>query len=209
MFTGIVEDVGTVVSAHHSARGGAICVASRQIAEGTRVGDSIAVCGACLTVREVSREMMTMDIMPETLRTTTLSKLKRNDAVNLERAMTGAGRFGGHLVTGHIDTVGTVTHMRSEGNARWLCISLPDTRFVAHKGSIALDGVSLTVSSVGPQSAWVSLVPHTTAHTTLGTQHVGRRMNVEYDILARYCERILAHTRGTPTTTEMLERNGF
>jgi len=151
---------------------------------------------------------MTMDIMPETMRTTTLPGLKRNEAVNLERALNGAGRFGGHIVTGHIDAVGTVTCARSEGNARWLCISLPNTKFVARKGSIALDGVSLTVSSVGPQSAWVSLVSHTRAHTTLGKRRAGELVNVEYDILARYCERIAAHSANTPTI-EMLEQNGF
>jgi riboflavin synthase len=208
VFTGIVEDMGTIAASHLSDRGGTLCVSSPVVAQDTKVGDSIAVCGACLTVRELAGATMTVDVMPETMRSTVLSGLKRSTPVNLERAMPASGRFGGHIVTGHVDVVGTVKHVRSEGNARWMCVSLPDTRLVADKGSITLDGVSLTVSSVEPHGAWVSLVPHTLTHTTLGLRHIGDRVNVEYDIIARYCERILAQGGPTPTM-EMLEQNGF
>lgn len=184
MFTGIVEEVGRVESLRATKSGGILTVRARAVLEGTSLGDSIAVAGACLTVCGTGASTVRFEVMPETLRTTTIGHLSGGARVNLERAMPADGRFGGHLVTGHVHGVARVSGRRREGSAVWLGLSLPRTVSVRPRGSLAVDGVSLTVAQASGGVAWVSLVSHTREATTLGDVRPGGRCNVEADTLA-------------------------
>lgn len=199
MFTGIVEELGTVVSLTRSADAARLEVAADVVLGDVRHGDSIAVDGCCLTVVELGqapdgRRTWTADLMAETLERTALGALVPGAPVNLERALAAGGRLGGHVVQGHVDGVGTV--LRREPGERWVVveISLPAdlARYVVAKGSIAVDGVSLTVVDAGDDRFTVSLIPETLARTTLGTRAPGERVNLETDVLARHVERLLA-----------------
>ncbi len=168
-------------------------IEASRVLDGTVIGDSIAVNGVCLTVTPGSG-YFTADAMPETLRYTSLGGLRPGSKVNLERAMAAGGRFGGHIVSGHVDTCGRVAALTQEGIAVLMRVEVPRgiMKYIARKGSVALDGVSLTVASVGEDSLTVSLIPHTAASTTLSLLRVGSPVNVEVDMLARYVERMLA-----------------
>jgi riboflavin synthase len=199
MFTGIVEEMGTVVSLTRSADAARLEVAADVVLGDVRHGDSIAVNGCCLTVVELGetadgRRTWTADLMAETLERTALGAIAPGAPVNLERALAAGGRLGGHVVQGHVDGVGTV--LRREPGERWevVEISLPAdlARYVVAKGSIAVDGVSLTVVDAGDDRFTVSLIPETLARTTLGTRAAGERVNLETDVLARHVERLLA-----------------
>lgn len=199
MFTGIVEEVGTVTALERPG-GGAdarLSVRGPTVTDDARVGDSIAVAGVCLTVTGLQGDgTFTADVMPETLARSTLGDLAAGDAVNLERALPVGGRYGGHVVQGHVDGVGVV-RARVLGE-RWedVTVGLDATlaRYVAEKGSVAVSGVSLTVTRVGDDEFGVSLIPTTLAATTLGAAVPGTRVNVEVDVLAKYTERLLATT---------------
>ena len=199
MFTGIVEELGTVVAVREHADGARLTVAADAVLDGTRLGDSIAVDGCCLTVASIGddegRPAWTADLMAETLERTSLGARDPGDRVNLERALAAGGRLGGHVVQGHVDGVGTVLS-RTEGT-QWevVEIALPAglARYVVAQGSIAVDGVSLTVVHAGDASFTVSLIPETRARTTLGRRAVGERVNLEVDVLSKYVERHLAH----------------
>lgn len=199
MFTGIVEELGTVVAVREHADGARLTVAADAVLDGTRLGDSIAVDGCCLTVASIGvdegRPAWTADLMAETLERTSLGTRDPGDRVNLERALAAGGRLGGHVVQGHVDGVGTVLS-RTEGT-QWevVEIALPAglARYVVAQGSIAVDGVSLTVVHAGDASFTVSLIPETRARTTLGRRAVGERVNLEVDVLSKYVERHLAH----------------
>jgi len=200
MFTGIVEELGTVEAVE--AQGDAIRLSIRAatVLEDAGLGDSIAVNGCCLTVVDVvstsstTEGVWTADVMQETLDKTSLAGVKAGDRVNLERAVTAATRLGGHIVQGHVDGVGTV--VRREPSEHWevVEIELPDGlgKYLVDKGSITVDGVSLTVVSVGPDSFTVSLIPETLARTTLGFRQPGDRVNLEADVLAKHVEKLLA-----------------
>lgn len=192
MFTGIVEEIGTVVAVERGT-GDARIVVAATVADGVRLGDSIAVDGVCLTVTVQEHGRFTADVMPETLARTTLGERAAGDRVNVERAVRADGRLDGHLVQGHVDGVGTLLS-RSPG-ARWddLVVGCPPAlaRYVAEKGSICVGGVSLTVTSVGPDRFGVSLIPTTLAATTLGGLVRGDRVNLEVDVIAKYVERLL------------------
>ncbi|MCK9793679.1 riboflavin synthase [Isoptericola sp. 4D.3] len=198
MFTGIVEELGAVVAVREHADGARLTVAADAVLDGTRPGDSIAVDGCCLTVAELGehdgRPVWTADLMAETLRRTGLGARRPGDGVNLERALAAGGRFGGHVVQGHVDGVGTVL-ARTPGT-QWevVEIALPAAlaRYVVAQGSIAVDGVSLTVVSVGADAFTVSLIPETRTRTTLGRRAVGETVNLEVDVLSKYVERHLA-----------------
>jgi riboflavin synthase len=193
MFTGLVEEVGVVRRLQRRGDGGRLTVQAGAVLAGTKIGDSIAVSGACLTVVELHRDGFTVDCMPETLTLTTLGSAVAGDRVNLERSLALGGRAGGHLVLGHVDAVGSVLAVR-KGTPAWeLGFSLPDSiaACVAPKGSIAVDGVSLTVIRVGAAGFDVGVIPHTLAETTLGLLGVGSRVNLEADVLARYVQRAL------------------
>ena len=191
MFTGIIEEIGTVRSIRGGGSGVVLDIEASKVLEGTATGDSIAVNGVCLTVTPGSGHF-TADAMPETLRRTSLGGLRPGSKVNLERAMACGGRFGGHLVSGHVDACGRVADLVRDGIALVMRVSVPSDvlRYVARKGAVTLDGVSLTVASVSDadSSFTVSLIPHTMTSTTLHLSPV----NVEVDMLARYVERLLA-----------------
>jgi riboflavin synthase len=194
MFTGIVTELGTVESLERSADAARLTVRSPGVLDGVRLGDSVAVNGCCLTVAAQDGDTWTADLMAETLERTTLGSLRPGDLVDVEPALAVGDRLGGHIVQGHVDGVGTVL-ARTPGE-RWdvVEISLPAdlARYVVGKGSIAVDGVSLTVVDAGESSFTVSLIPETLARTTLGSRGVGDTVNLETDVLARHVERLLA-----------------
>ena len=212
MFTGIIEETGTV----RSVTANSLCISAEKVLEGTAVGDSIAVSGVCLTVTSLADGAFTADVMPETVRLTSLSRLRPGAKVNLERAVQPAGRLGGHIVSGHVDGCGRVESIVSDGIANRVTISLdaPLLRYIAEKGSVTLDGVSLTVVAVDARSFAVSLIPQTRAVTTLGELRTGSPVNVEVDVLARYTERLLAASapqeeKKSGLSLEWLKENGF
>lgn len=193
MFTGIIEEIGTVSSIVSGSRSGQLVIAAKTVLEGTRLGDSIAVNGVCLTVTQLSHNSFTADVMPETLRRSALGSLVRGSQVNLERAMPADGRFGGHIVSGHIDGTGVISELRRDENAVWVTISTDSSilGLIVEKGSIAIDGISLTVASLDKSSFAVSVIPHTAAQTTLLSKQKGERVNLENDILGKYVQRLL------------------
>ncbi|MCD8192285.1 MAG: riboflavin synthase [Oscillospiraceae bacterium] len=215
MFTGIVEEVGTVKSVTLGSIIGQINLKAAKVLEGTKIGDSIAVNGVCLTVTALSPDGFTADVMPETLRRSNLGSLRAGDKVDLERAMPADGRFGGHIVSGHIDGVGFITEQRREGNAVWVRIQTsPEIlRLIVEKGSIAIDGISLTVAAVSSRDFQVSLIPHTADETILLGKRPGSCVNLENDILGKYVQRLMQpESSAFPAgglTLEFLEKNGF
>ena len=216
MFTGIVEEVGTIRSVVSGGSSGEIAINARTILENTNIGDSIAVNGVCLTVTKMTDGGFTADVMPETLRRSNLGRLHIGDRVNLERAMAADGRFGGHIVSGHIDGVGTVAEMKRESNAVWVKISADNDilRLIVEKGSIAIDGISLTVAEVTDKDFSVSIIPHTGSETTLLQKRIGDRVNLENDIVGKYVEKLL-QPKSVPSKTEskitmeFLREHGF
>jgi riboflavin synthase len=194
MFTGLVEEVGVVQVLEKRGQGGRLAVRAHRVLEGTRLGDSIAVSGACLTVVDLRADGFTVDCMPETLAHTTLGKAAKGALVNLERSMQMGGRLGGHLVLGHVDAVAEVLAVRPAGAAWEVEFSLPEAvrACIAAKGSVALDGISLTVIRVELGSFAVGIIPHTMKQTTLGSVKPGQTVNIEADVLARYVQRVLS-----------------
>ena len=220
MFTGLIEEVGTVRRLERDAGGGRLTVQAREVLGGTRLGDSIAVNGACLTVVDLTGDGFTVDCMPETLQRTTLGTASPGVRVNLERSLAFGGRLGGHLVLGHVDAVGEVLSVKQAGVAWEMRFSLPNeiSSCVAAKGSIAIDGISLTVMRVDDKGFEVGVIPHTLAETSLKDAKRGTRVNLEADVLARYVQRALQAQDATPDrgaespgglTEEALRRLGF
>jgi len=192
VFTGLVEEVGRVVRLEAGEMSRLRTSASR-VLEGTRVGDSVSVNGVCLTVGELDGGTLTFNAMPETLRRTALGDLAEGSPVNLERAISPAGRFGGHIVQGHVDGVGHVVGVRPEGDAEIWEFGAPDEvlRYTVEKGSVCVDGISLTVVSLLDSSFTVSILPQTRANTNLGELEAGDRVNLEADVIGKYVERLL------------------
>jgi riboflavin synthase len=188
MFTGLIEEVGVVRRLERGAEGGRLSVRARAVLGGTKIGDSIAVSGACLTVIALDGEGFVVECMPETLSRTTLGQAHPGSIVNLERSLRWGDRLGGHLVLGHVDDVGEITRVRRAGIAWEVRVSLPDALrgAVAAKGSIAIDGISLTVMQVDPEGFEIGVIPHTLKETTLRAAKAGLRVNLEADVLARY-----------------------
>ncbi|MBO4992293.1 MAG: riboflavin synthase [Firmicutes bacterium] len=193
MFTGIIEEIGFVRHVISGSDSGEIQIGARKVLEGTKIGDSIAVNGVCLTVTRLLRDGFTADVMPETLRRTNLGRLGVGDPVNLERAMAADGRFGGHIVSGHIDGTGTIAQRKPEGNAILVTIQAPShiMDLIVEKGSIAIDGISLTVASLEYDRFQVSIIPHTGEETILLKKNVGRAVNLENDIVGKYVQKLL------------------
>ena len=195
MFTGLVEEVGRVRSlrAAEDAGDAHLGLSAGVVLGGTRVGDSILVNGACLTVDEIDAGGLVFYTMPETLRRTALGDLSEGSAVNLERAMAAGGRLGGHIVQGHVDGVGEVLDVRPEGDAEMWTFGAPPSvlRYAVEKGSVCVDGISLTVVSVGEDGFTVSILPHTRLHTNLGEHGLGSRVNLEADVVGKYVERLM------------------
>jgi riboflavin synthase len=193
MFTGLVEEAGTVVACEVEARTARLTVRAAKVHEGAQWGDSVAVNGCCLTVIAISGQQLTFDAVPETLARTNLGALQAEDIVNLERPLAANARLGGHFVQGHIDGVGAVVAVTPDENAVIIEIEAPAAlrRYIVEKGSIAVDGVSLTVAGTDGATFSLWLIPHTRAVTTLGRLMVGDKVNLECDILGKYVERLL------------------
>jgi riboflavin synthase len=211
LFTGIVEEIGTVRQLPGGTTG-PLVIAAQTVLEGTRIGDSIAVNGVCLTVTRLEGRAFAVDVMPQTLRQSNLGRLNIGAAVNLERAVTPSGRLGGHLVQGHVDGVGQIVRTRHEENALWVTIAPPPEimRYVVPRAFIAVDGASLTVAQVEAGHFSVSLIPHTQAHITLPQQPNGALVNLEVDIVAKYVERLLqGGQEGGKVDWEHLAQHGF
>jgi riboflavin synthase len=197
MFTGIIEGLGTVQAATPAGRGRRLTIAADFPLTGSRVGDSIAVNGACLTPVSLDADRFTVDVSPETVLRTAFVEVRAGERVNLERALRLSDRLDGHLVSGHIDGVGRIRERRSDGNAIALTVDLPTAlaRYLIPKGSVAIDGVSLTVNSCGGDRFSVSVIPHTAGLTTVGFKKVGSRVNIETDMIGKYVERFLTVPR--------------
>jgi riboflavin synthase len=203
LFTGLVEGTGRVVSLREGGMA-RIEVSAGPLAEGVHVGDSVAVNGACLTVNEVHGEGFVFNAMQETLRRTALADLEEGSLVNLERAMTPQARFGGHIVQGHVDGVGEVLGVTSEGDAEVWEVAAPEAvlRYLVEKGSVCVDGISLTVVAVREDSFTVSILPQTKAATNMRGLSSGDRVNLEADVLAKYVERLLGPRSGSMQNLE-------
>lgn len=216
MFTGIIEELGTIRGVSLTKDGGELQIAATTVLGGTKLGDSIAVNGTCLTVTKLEKDGFTAFVMAESLRRTNLGNLKRGSVVHLERAMAADGRFGGHMVTGHIDGQGTFLSQKSEGQAVVLTI-VADPEIlsgIVEKGSIAIDGTSLTVMDVGKDRFRVGIIPHTGGHTALLDRPKGYACNLETDVIGKYIQKFLAkNTESTPKkstlTMDFLRENGF
>lgn len=193
MFTGLVEEMGTVRERVPSAAGARMVIAYDVVREGLAIGDSVSVNGACLTVVELTDDSFAVDCVEETLRRTSVGDRQAGDRVNLERAMRVGDRLGGHIVQGHVDGTGTIRDITPEGDGVLMSVAADGDllRYVVEKGSITVDGVSLTVASRQPDGFTIALIPHTMEATTLGPDTVGRRVNLEADVLAKYVEALV------------------
>jgi riboflavin synthase len=193
MFTGLVEEVGILAGIAGGSRACTLTIQAAKVLEGVQLGDSIAVNGVCLTVTSFSARHFTVDVMPETLKKTNLGKLAPGQAVNLERAMALGDRFGGHIVSGHVDGTGIVLSRKNDANAVLFRIETGASllRYMVPRGSVTVDGISLTIVDVWESGFSVSIIPHTLAHTSLRERHPGDRVNLECDIIAKYVERLL------------------
>lgn len=215
MFTGIIEEVGTVKAVQKGSGSSFIKIQASKIFEDMHLGDSIAVNGVCLTVTEFNNNIFRADVMNETLCRSSLGQLKNGSPVNLERAMAANGRFGGHIVSGHIDGTGTISKIENDGIAVWYTISAPHDiiRYIVEKGSIAIDGISLTVAKVTDDTFSVSIIPHTAEQTILSTKKIGDVVNLENDIVGKYVEKLMkpadSPAKSGGITMDFLTRNGF
>lgn len=211
MFTGIIEEKGMISRIERTARKARLTIRAENILSDVHLGDSIAVNGICLTVIRYEETTFAVDVMEETWRRTALGNLQPGKTVNLERAMAANGRFGGHLVSGHIDGVGVIREIRQEGNGVWYRISAEKNilDIIVEKGSIAIDGISLTVAKVSPQDFSVSVIPHTLAQTTLQERKTGESVNLENDMIGKYLWKFCQTEQQRGISGEFLARHGF
>lgn len=216
MFTGIIEEIGKIKNIKHGEKSSVLTIAAKKVLENTQLGDSIAVNGICLTVTSMGADYFTADVMAETIRCTNLGTQTTGSAVNLERALMPASRMGGHIVSGHIDGTGTITSYEKDDNATWVTINTDDSilKYIVEKGSIAIDGISLTVAYVDSSCFKVSIIPHTSQQTTLLTKGSGNTVNLECDVIAKYVEKLMDHDKSKENNvdeinTEMLIKYGF
>lgn len=213
MFTGIVKELGEVEQVEASAVGARLVIRAPQTAQKAEVGDSVAINGVCLTVVQKHDARLWFDAVQETLRRSNLGELKSGDRVNLEDSLRVGDAIGGHFVQGHVDTTGVVQRLEPQGNAVVMVVGVTEEwmRYVVPKGSVAVDGVSLTVVDTWRTEFSVWLIPHTRAVTTLGFRRVGDKVNLEFDMLAKYIERLLEARQGSSggIQLEMLRRTGF
>jgi riboflavin synthase len=210
MFTGIIEEIGTIKTIQHGAKSAVIEIRASKVLEKTLLGDSISTNGVCLTVVEQTADSFRVEAMNETLARTNLGSLKQGARVNLERALAMGDRLGGHMVSGHIDGTGVIQALRQDDIAWWVQVSCDDKlmRYIIEKGSIAIDGISLTVATVQANSFEVSIIPHTKDHTTLLAKAVGDSVNVENDLVGKYIERFtMGHT--SSLSLEELAKKGY
>jgi riboflavin synthase len=210
MFTGIVEEIGTVKSVKRQQHSMRLVITSQRVIDGLKAGESVCTNGVCLTVTAVLSDGFEADVMPETFRRSALSTVASGDRVNLERALQLSGRLGGHIVNGHIDGTGTISRIRNEENAVWITITADSgiMRYIVGKGSVAVEGISLTVAKVNDHSFDVSLIPLTQQETTLPGKKAGDVVNIECDILGKYTEKMMKKEKGN-ITPEFLQEMGF
>ena len=215
MFTGIVEEIGIIKTVRLGVHSSVLTIQGKLIFTDLKVGDSVAVNGVCLTVTTLSTQTFTCDVMHETLKRSSLSAVKAGTHVNLERAMVANGRFGGHIVSGHIDGLGEITNIQRDDNAIWYTIKTEATimKYIVEKGSITIDGISLTIAQVWIDSFQVSIIPHTNRNTILGEKQVGDMVNLENDVIGKYVERLLSFTTSpqpvSGVTVDFLREHGF
>ncbi|MBI3090031.1 MAG: riboflavin synthase [Candidatus Tectomicrobia bacterium] len=222
MFTGIIEEIGTVRAAQLGEQGGSLAIAARTVLGGVRQGESIAVDGCCLTVVRFDAESFTVEVSPETVARTTLKRLRVGGRVNLERALRVGDRMGGHYVNGHVDGVGRIADISRAGNSHTVTITAPSElmRYIVEKGSVAVDGISLTGAGLARESFSIAVIPATEVLTTLIEKGTGAAVNLECDIIGKYVERFLGlddqagagHPRGAgrePITRAFLAKHGF
>ena len=209
MFTGIVEECGTVLGVLKNGVSGSVQIQASTVLEGTKTGDSIAVNGVCLTVTKLTKSSFTADVMAETFRRTNLGNLGKNSRVNLERAMAADGRFGGHIVSGHIDGTGVISRIKEEGNAVWIYISAPQSilNLIVEKGSVAVDGISLTVAAVSDKEFAFSVIPHTRENTALSGKKTGAVVNLENDIIGKYVQKLTGTAQINESSETQSERD--
>lgn len=209
MFTGIVEEMGAVTALDKSLAGTRLSVLAASVMSDLRLGDSVSVNGTCLTVVARTDRDFSVEISPETLSVTTLGQLAVGAPVNLERPMKLNERIGGHLVAGHVDGVGTIRGRRQEGNAIFFTIEAPPDvlRYCIVKGSVTVDGISLTINEVGSHTFSVAIIPHTAKVTTLGLKQVNDQVNLESDLIGKYVERLLQERSQLPTSTPVIDRD--
>ena len=216
MFTGIVEEMGKIVRVEKGAKSSRLTVSGDKIFSDLKLGDSVATNGVCLTVTSFSKGLFTADVMNETLKRSNLGELRQGSMVNLERAMIANGRFGGHIVSGHIDGTGVITKIEQDDIAVWYTIRADRKimKYIIEKGSVAIDGISLTIAKVTDNDFSVSLIPHTAKETVLGYNKTGDTVNLENDVVGKYIEHFLSfkeepETKSSGITKEFLLKAGF
>lgn len=215
MFTGIIEEIGSVSTIQHTGESFVLTIEATKVLSDVSLGDSIAVNGVCLTVTSFTKNRFTVDVMPETVKATSLKMVKRGSKVNLERAMAAGGRFGGHFVAGHVDGVGVIKSKKKFENAVYYEIEADAEllNYIILKGSVAVDGTSLTVFGISEKHFTLSLIPHTLSETVLGFKEPGDIVNIECDMIGKYVGHFLnnqaASKRGSTISAQFLEDNGF
>lgn len=216
MFTGIIEEVGSIERIKQTGNAILMTIASKKLLEDVKLGDSIAVNGVCLTVTSSDKGSFTVDVMPETVKATSLKQLSRGSNVNLERAMAAGGRFGGHFVSGHVDGIGEVIKKQKQDNAIYYEIKVSEAlrNYIIMKGSIAIDGTSLTVFGVTDTTFTISIIPHTISETIIGAKGTGDIVNIECDMVGKYIEQFIerrfeSKTKKSTLSTTFLEEHGF
>lgn len=207
MFTGIVEEIGEILNFHHQNDGAVVEISCKKVIENLNLGDSVCVSGVCLTATELTGRGFKADISGETLKRSWFSSLTRGTSVNLERSLMAGGRLGGHIVNGHVDCTGSVFEIPPSNSAGNWVFSLPEqiSRYVVEKGSIAIDGISLTVANIWKDRFSVAIIPTTVSETSLITKRVGNTVNLEVDILAKYVEKLLENKGENSTGQESSE----
>lgn len=219
MFTGLVEELGTILSVSKGSKSSVLIVKARKVLEDVKIGDSISTNGVCLTVTDFTKDSFMVDVMPETIQRSNLKDLKSGSIVNLERALRVGDRLGGHMVSGHIDGLGTVISIERDDNAVWYTIEASPgiLKYIIEKGSVALDGISLTVAKCDMRQFKVSIIPHTHSVTTLAQRKVGDQINIECDAFGKYVERIATfgntdssiQNGSSEIDLDFLRKNGF
>jgi riboflavin synthase len=218
VFTGIVEEVGVLERMVGGSQASTLFIRANKVLEDVKLGDSIAVNGVCLTVTSFGANRFTADVMPETLKKTNLGQMKRGDVLNLERAMKLGDRFGGHIVSGHVDGTGTIVEREPHANAVLFCISTSGEllKYMVPRGSVTVDGISLTIVEVSESGFSVSIIPHTIAHTNLREKRPGDLVNLECDLIGKYVERLLTwktehhqQVKASGLGTDFLREHGF
>ncbi len=218
MFTGIIEGLGSIVAVHSAEMGKRLTIDADFDLAGSKIGDSLSINGACLTAVTISSRRFQADVAPETIQRTTFQKAAVGDRVNIERALKLTDRLDGHLVSGHVDGVGTISDRRPVGNATIISIAVSEglSPYIIEKGSIAVDGISLTVNQCSRGHFQISIIPHTGSGTTITQKKVGEQVNIETDMIGKYVERFLSHyqnqtkeTGGSSINLEFLAKTGF